>query len=150
LSAKEPGPRKTCKEEGVKTVLVAAAVIVREGRALLSQRKGGSHLAGAWEFPGGKVEAGEDPKAALVRELAEELGVRATVGDIVEVTFHRYEEAQKSVLLLFYEAALDPGSPEPRAVDVADVTWADAAFLDPGKFPAADVDVLRKVRTRLG
>jgi len=133
----------------VKTVLVAAAVVVREGRVLLSQRKGGSHLAGAWEFPGGKVEAGEDPKAALARELDEELGVRATIGDIVEVTFHRYDEAQKSVLLLFYEATLAPGSPEPRAVDVADVTWADEAFLDPAKFPPADVDVLRKVCARL-
>lgn len=131
----------------MKTVLVAAAVVVREGRVLLSQRKGGSHLAGAWEFPGGKVEAGEDPKAALVRELDEELGVVATVGDIVEVTFHRYEE--KSVLLLFYDASLAPGSPEPRAVDVADVTWADEDFLDPAKFPPADVDVLRKVRARL-
>ncbi|HEX7601281.1 MAG TPA: (deoxy)nucleoside triphosphate pyrophosphohydrolase [Polyangiaceae bacterium] len=131
----------------MKTVLVAAAVVVRGGRVLLSQRKGGSHLAGAWEFPGGKVEAGEDPKAALVRELDEELGVVATVGDIVEVTFHRYEE--KSVLLLFYEAALAPDSPEPRAVDVADVTWADETFLDPAKFPPADVDVLRKVRARL-
>ena len=134
----------------MKTVLVAAAVIVRNGRVLLSQRKGGSHLAGAWEFPGGKVEAGEDPKAALVRELDEELGVRAVIGDIVEVTFHSYEEAQKSVLLLFYEASLEEGSPEPRAIDVADVRWAEASFLDPGRFPAADVDVLRKVRARLG
>ena len=134
----------------MKTVLVAAAVVIREGRVLLSQRKGGSHLAGAWEFPGGKVEAGEDPRAALARELQEELGVIAKVGDIVEVTFHRYEEAEKVVLLLFYEATLAPGSPEPRAVDVADVTWADAAFLDPAKFPPADLDVLRKVRARLG
>lgn len=133
----------------MKTVLVAAAVVIREGRVLLSQRKGGSHLAGAWEFPGGKVEAGEDPKAALARELEEELGVQATVGDIVEVTFHRYDEADKSVLLLFYEASLAPGSPEPRAVDVADVTWADETFLEPAKFPPADVDVLRKVRARL-
>lgn len=131
----------------METVLVAAAVLVREGRVLLSQRKDGSHLAGAWEFPGGKVEAGEDPKGALARELEEELGVRANVGDIVEVTFHRY--AEKSVLLLFYEAALAPGSPEPRAVDVADVTWADVEFLEPAKFPPADVDVLRKVRARL-
>lgn len=131
----------------METVLVAAAVLVRDGRVLLSQRKAGSHLAGAWEFPGGKVLAGEDPKGALARELEEELGVRADVGDIVEVTFHRYEE--KSVLLLFYEAALATGSPEPRAVDVADVTWAEVAFLEPAKFPPADVDVLRKVRARL-
>lgn len=131
-------------------MLVSAAVVVRDGKVLLSQRKGGTHLAGAWEFPGGKVEPGEDPKDALVRELREELGVDATVGDVVEVTFHRYAEAEKSVLLLFYAATLKPGSSEPTAVDVAAVTWADASFLDPARFPPADVGVLAKVRALLG
>ena len=133
----------------MRTVIVSAAVVVRAGRVLLSQRKGGTHLAGAWEFPGGKVEPGEDPRAALVRELREELGVDADVGEIVDVTFHRYPEAEKSVLLLFFEAALRAGSPEPSAVDVADVTWADGSFLDPSRFPPADVAVLAKVRARL-
>jgi 8-oxo-dGTP diphosphatase len=133
----------------VRTVIVSAAVVLRDRRVLLSQRKGGTHLEGAWEFPGGKVEAGEDPRAALVRELREELGVDATVGDIVCVTFHRYEEADKAVLLLFYEATLTAGSPEPKALDVAAVQWADASFLDPARFPPADVEVLDKVRARL-
>ncbi len=133
----------------MRTVIVSAAVVIREGRVLLSQRKGGTHLAGAWEFPGGKVEAGEDPRAALARELREELGVDADVGEIVDVTFHHYPEAEKSVLLLFFEAALRAGSPEPSAVDVAAVTWADTSFLDPARFPPADVAVLAKVRGRL-
>ena len=128
-------------------MLVSAAIIVAAGRVLLTQRKAGTHLAGAWEFPGGKVEPDEDPRDALVRELAEELGVRAEVGDIVEVTFHRY--AAKSVLLLFYEARLAPGSAEPRALDVAAVTWAEAGELRDELFPAADVAVLAKVRARL-
>jgi 8-oxo-dGTP diphosphatase len=132
---------------GPPLVLVAAAVIVSAGRVLLTQRKTGTHLAGAWEFPGGKVEPGEDPRDALIRELAEEIGVVASAGEIVEVTFHRYPE--KSVLLLFYEAHLSAGSPEPRALDVAAVKWADAGELRDELFPPADVAVLAKVRARL-
>jgi 8-oxo-dGTP diphosphatase len=129
------------------TTLVVAAVLVESGRVLLSQRKPGTHLAGSWELPGGKVEPDEDPKDALVRELREELGVEAVVGDIVEVTFHRYPK--KNVLLLFYEATRAPGSAEPRALDVADVRWASADELRDELFPPADVDVLREIRARL-
>lgn len=130
-----------------KQILVAAAVVLREGRVLLTQRKKGSHLAGAWEFPGGKVEPDEDPRDAVARELREELGVEIDVGDIVDVTFHRYPE--KSVLLLFYEAALAPGSPEPRPLDVADLRWAARGDLRDEAFPPADVAILTKVRARL-
>ena len=129
---------------------MVAAIVVENGRVLLSLRKAGTHLAGAWEFPGGKVEPGEDPREGLRRELREELGVQAMVGEIVDVTFHRYEEADKAVLLLFFAAAREPGSPEPRALEVAAVKWADASELDPALFPPADVAVLRKVREQLG
>lgn len=129
-------------------VIVAAAVLLRGGRVLLSQRKAGSHLAGAWEFPGGKVEPGEDPRAALARELEEELGVTAVVGAPVEVTFHAYPE--KSVLLLFFEASLTEGSAEPRPLDAADVRWAAAHELRDEDFPPADVAVLAWVRRALG
>jgi 8-oxo-dGTP diphosphatase len=131
------------------TVVVAAAVLIEQARVLLTERKAGTHLAGAWEFPGGKVEPGEDPREALRRELAEELGIDATAGEIVDVTFHRYEEAGKAVLLLFFEATRDAGSPDPRALDVAAFRWAAAPELDPARFPPADVEVLEKVRGRL-
>jgi len=133
----------------MRTIVVTAAVIIEEGRVLLTQRKTGTHLAGAWEFPGGKVEAGEDPREALVRELREELGIEATAGEVVDVTFHRYEEAEKAVLLLFFEANRTAGSPQPRALDVAAFKWATRADLDPAHFPPADVAVLGKVRERL-
>jgi 8-oxo-dGTP diphosphatase len=132
----------------MKTVVVAAAVIVEGGRVLLTQRKAGTHLAGAWEFPGGKVESGEDPREALRRELREEIGLDATVGEIVDVTFHRYEDADKAVLLLFFEATREPGS-EPRAIDVAACKWAVRGELRVEDFPPADAGVMEKVRRTL-
>lgn len=133
----------------MRTDIVAAGVVVELGKVLLSRRKSGTHLAGRWEFPGGKVEPGEDPRAAVRRELDEELGIAVTVGEIADVTFHRYEDADKAVLLLFFHAEREPGSPEPRAIDVAEVKWADAGALDPAEFPPADVAVLAKVRALL-
>lgn len=128
-------------------VIVAAAVLVEKQRVLLTQRKKGSHLAGAWEFPGGKVEPGEDPRDALVRELQEEVGIDVTVEDPVEVTFHAYPE--KSVLLLFFAVRRREGSPEPRAIDVAAVKWGAVDDLQDALFPAADVPILAKVRRLL-
>jgi 8-oxo-dGTP diphosphatase len=133
----------------MKTVVVVAAVMIERGRVLLTQRKAGTHLAGAWEFPGGKVEAGEDPREALRRELREEIGVSAVAGEIVDVAFHRYADAEKAVLLLFFEAQLEAGSPSPTAIDVAAVRWAGPGELDDRDFPPADVAVLRKVRALL-
>jgi 8-oxo-dGTP diphosphatase len=131
-------------------MIVAAAVIVERDLVLLTQRKAGTHLEGAWEFPGGKVEPGEDPRDALKRELREEIGIDANVGEILDVRFHRYEEADKTVLLLFFEASLAAGSPEPQAIDVAAFEWAGREKLDPARFPAADVTVLKKVAARIG
>jgi 8-oxo-dGTP diphosphatase len=131
------------------TIVVAAAVVVEKGRVLLTQRKRGTHLAGLWEFPGGKVHDGEDPRDAVARELREELGIEVRAGEIVDVTFHRYEEDDKAVLLLFFVATRRPESPEPRALDVAGFRWASREELRPELFPPADVAVLRKVEARL-
>jgi len=142
-------PRRTMVESAKQTpVIVAAAVLIERGRVLLTQRKKGTHLAGAWEFPGGKVEPGEDPRDALVRELREEVGIEVDVGDPVEVTFHAY--AEKSVLLLFFAVTRREGSPDPQPIDVAAVQFAMADALDDALFPPADVPVLAKVRKLLG
>ena len=133
----------------MRTHIVAAGILVENGKVLLSRRKQGSHLAGMWEFPGGKAEPGEDPRAALRRELEEELGITTRIGEIVDVAFHRYDDADKAVLLLFFEAVREPGSPEPTPIDVAEVAWCDAERLDPATFPPADVAVLAKVRRML-
>ncbi len=133
----------------MRTDIVAAGIVIERGRVLVSRRKQGSHLAGLWEFPGGKVEAGEDPRGALRRELEEELGITTRIGEIVDVAFHRYEDADKSVLLLFFEAFREEGSPEPTAIDVAEVAWRGPDELTPAAFPPADVAVLAKVLARL-
>ncbi len=142
-------PRRTMVESETKRfpVIVAAGVLIERGRVLLTQRKKGSHLAGAWEFPGGKVEPGEDPRDALVRELQEEIGIDVVVEDPIEVTFHAYPE--KTVLLLFFAVTRKEQSPEPRALDVAAVQWAVAEALDDARFPPADVPILAKVRRLL-
>ncbi|MGO4624860.1 8-oxo-dGTP diphosphatase MutT [Ensifer sp. 2YAB10] len=80
---------------GKKIVLVAACALVdSDGRILLAQRPEGKSLAGLWEFPGGKVEAGETPEETLIRELEEELGIRTKVACLAPLTFasHAYED----------------------------------------------------------
>jgi 8-oxo-dGTP diphosphatase len=117
------------------TVLVAAGVLERDGKILAAKRKSGSHLEGHWEFPGGKLEPDESPEDCLVRELAEEIGVRVRPRGILEVVFHRYPE--KSVLLLFYRCDLLGGEPEPIECD--EVRWV--AFADLPSLPWAPADV---------
>ena len=128
-------------------VLVAAGVLIEDGRVLLTQRKAGTHLAGTWELPGGKIEPGEDPRDALMRELREELGIEVVVLAPMEVTSFAYPE--KHVLLLFFEVRRAEGSPAPRAIDVADLRWAGPEDLDTLEFPPADVAILSAVRRRL-
>lgn len=129
-------------------VLVSAGVLIEGGRVLVTKRKAGSHLEGLWEFPGGKVAPGESPQAALVRELNEELGVRVRVGRPVDVAHHAYPG--REVLLLFFVVEREPGSPDPRPLDVADLAWVGPEGLAELAFPPADVAVLEAVRGLLG
>jgi 8-oxo-dGTP diphosphatase len=104
--------------------LVVAALIARGDRVLITQRREDQALPLAWEFPGGKVEPGEHPEAALARELAEELGVRARVGRVWDVMFHAYPDYD--VYMLVYRCETDD---EPRAVEVKDLAWVAFAEL---------------------
>lgn len=123
-------------------VVVAAAVIIERGRVLLTRRHEGSHLAGMWEFPGGKLEDGESPEEALVRECREECGIEVAVGEVLDVTHHRYPE--KDVLLLFYRCELRAG--EVRHLQVADHAWVAPSDLGRYPLPPADHGVVERVR----
>ena len=124
------------------TVVVAAAVVIRDGRVLLTRRAEGLHLAGLWEFPGGKLEPGEPPEAAVVRECREECGIEVAVLDLLEVNRHRYPE--RDVLLLFYRCELRSG--EVQHLEVADHAWVRPADLGAYALPAADVGVVARIR----
>jgi 8-oxo-dGTP diphosphatase len=124
------------------TVVVAAAVVRREGRILLTKRPDRGHLAGFWEFPGGKLETGESPEAALVRECREECGIEVDVLDILDVTFHRYPS--KDVLLLFYDCRLAFG--EVMHLEVAAHEWVLPADLDHYELPPPDAKLVAKLK----
>jgi 8-oxo-dGTP diphosphatase len=111
--------------------LVVAGLIVggdRRGdrRILLTQRRADQALPLQWELPGGKVEPGEAPVAALERELREEIGAAVTVGRIWDVLFHAYPAFD--LVMLVYACRLVPGE-VPRAIEVADLAWVAVSEL---------------------
>ena len=110
--------------------LVVAGLILGDGRVLITQRRADQALPLQWEFPGGKVEPGEAPVAALVRELREEIGVGVAVGRVWDVLFHAYPAFD--LVMLVYPCRVVEG--EPRAVEVADLRW-----LAPAELPAWDI-----------
>ena len=121
--------------------VVAAALADGQGRVLVQQRPPGRPMAGLWEFPGGKVEAGELPEVALVRELEEELGVSADPESLKPVTFASESLGERHLLLLLYLLPQWEGVPESRhASALAWVTPAELRGLDmpPADLPFAD------------
>ena len=116
------------------TVIVVAAIIRRDNRILITRRPPQSHLAGLWEFPGGKVEAGESLESALVREIREELGVEIGVQRPFHTIEHHYPA--RSVRLHFFDCTLHSG--EPQALEADSLAWVGAGELDQYQFPEAD------------
>ena len=125
----------------MKHIEVAAGLIFRDGRLLITQRHADSHLGGLWEFPGGKREEGESFEQCLRRELKEELGSDVEVGELVESITHDYPE--KSVRLEFYQCRWI--AHEPRPIDCADCRWVTKEQLADFEFPAADAQLLEKL-----
>jgi mutator protein MutT len=121
----------------MRTIVVVAGIIQREGKYLLSRRLDGTHLAGLWEFPGGKCEPDETHEACLARELEEELGVPSTIGDEVIVTEHAYPD--RTVRLHFRRCAI-AGAPRPMIGQ--ELRWVTAAELSTIDLPDADRDVV--------
>jgi 8-oxo-dGTP diphosphatase len=119
--------------------LVVAALVRDGSRVLVSRRRADQPMPLLWEFPGGKVEPGEDPVVALAREVREELGCTVRVGRIHEVVFHAYEAFD--LVMLVYTCTIVEGTP--RAVEVAEVAWIDAARLPTLELLPADYPLAR-------
>jgi 8-oxo-dGTP diphosphatase len=119
-------------------IVVVAAVIEHQGAYLLTRRPEGTHLAGMWEFPGGKIEANETHPDGLARELREELGVDAVVGDLVFSTLHDYGD--RSIALHFYRCTI---SGTPAAQLGQQMRWAAREELSSLPFPPADAELIR-------
>ena len=121
---------------------VVAAIIRRGGQILITQRFDHVHLPGLWEFPGGKVEAGESLQAALEREIMEELGVKIRVHDEFFTVEHDYPT--KSVRLHFFNCSIIEG--EPQLIEVADMRWVHPQDLVQFDFPPADAELIARLR----
>jgi len=118
---------------------VTAAVIERDGRILIARRKAGDCFGGLWEFPGGKVEAGESPEECLRRELREELGVEAEVKEFLAAS--RYDYGDFVVELLAFRAVLV--TEDLRLVDHDEIRWVLPENLKHYPFPEADAPIVR-------
>jgi 8-oxo-dGTP diphosphatase len=118
-----------------RTVRVVAAVIEREGKYLITQRRAEAVLPGLWEFPGGKVEAQETDEDALEREVGHRIGVRVTVADKVAERHHEYD--RYDVHLTLYACALE-GDDEPKPLRVREIRWVSSGEFADYEFPPAD------------
>ena len=121
-------------------LVVAAALIDSGGRVLLQQRASHRSMPGLWEFPGGKVERGETPEAALVRELDEELGVAVDPAALEPVAFASEALGDRHLLLLLYSTLTWEGEPQP--LDASALRWATAAEMRELPMPPADMPLV--------
>jgi 8-oxo-dGTP diphosphatase len=128
-------------------IVVAAALLDREGRVLLAQRPEGKALAGLWEFPGGKLEAGESLTAGLSRELAEELGVQVDPDHFTPWRFASHAYADFDLLMPVYLADRWEGTPAPR--EGQRLAWVGADDLGAYKVPPADEPLIEPLAALL-
>lgn len=131
-----------------KQIRVVAAVISRDGKYLITQRRSTAVLPGLWEFPGGRVEVGESDEQALKREVRERLGIEVTVAARMAQRTHHYHGY--SVELNLYQGEIPP-SAEPQALRVAEIRWVASNEFEKYPFPAADqatTDLLLGIRDK--
>lgn len=122
-------------EPRLRKLVVAGLIVADDRRVLITQRRADQAMPLQWELPGGKVEPGEAPVAALARELDEELGVTVAVGPIWDVLFHAYPAFD--LVMLVYACRIVAG--EPRPVEVADLAWVATTEL-PGAWDILPAD----------
>jgi 8-oxo-dGTP diphosphatase len=118
---------------------------VRDGSVLIVRRGEGQHLSGAWEFPGGKVDADEEPADAVLRELREETGLEAASAQPLLVFVHDYPDRR----LRFHAFLVTDATGEVATDGGRDFSWVAPALLDPESMPEANRAILRALRWRL-
>lgn len=128
-------------------VVVAAALIDREGRVLLARRPDGKAHAGLWEFPGGKLEGSEAPEAALVRELAEELAIDASPADLRPLAFSSHSDDGSHLLMPLWTLRRWQG--EPVAQEGQTLAWAAPGSLGDYPMPPADIPLAKCLASAL-
>ena len=129
-----------------RTIAVTAGVIRRNGTILLTRRPPGGRQAGLWEFPGGKIEPGEEAEACLARELHEELGILVRVGQFLHATTHAYAHAR--IRLLFFEVEYDGSELTLHEHDAS--AWVAPADLLSYPLAPADIPFARWLQQRKG
>lgn len=128
----------------LKRIEVVAALIISEGRVLATQR-GYGDCAGKWEFPGGKIEAGEEPQAALHREIREELNMDISVGELLHTIEYDYPTFHLSMQCYL----CSPVQGMPQLLEHSDMRWADAAMLERIDWLPADWDIIPILKAHL-
>lgn len=128
-------------EVGDIMMLVCAAVIHDKGKILIAQRMENSHQGLKWEFPGGKVEEGESPEAAVIREIKEELNMDIKVTDVFDVVYHTYDD--KSLVMVVYNCIYTGGSIE--KIECNDYRWVNIEEMKNYEFANADKKVVTKL-----
>lgn len=129
----------------MKTVLVSAVALVdADGRVLLSRRPEGRPMAGLWEFPGGKVEPGETPEEALIRELTEELGICTVESCLAPLTFASHSYDDFHLLMPLFACRRWEGTPRPR--EGQELKWVRPEKLREHPMPPADVPLIPALR----
>ena len=129
----------------MKLVLVAAvALIDTDGRVLVAQRPEGKSMAGLWEFPGGKIEPGESPESALIRELEEELGINTWSSCLAPLTFASHSYADMHLLMPLFACRKWEGTPTPKEGQV--LKWVAPMALRDYPMPAADIPLIPILR----
>jgi 8-oxo-dGTP diphosphatase len=142
----ENAQSKKTRLKKIQWIPVVAGFLKKEGRILVGQRPENNSLAGLWEFPGGKIELGESPEEALARELSEELGIEAQIGELKLSVTHSYNDV--GIVILFYEVLYWKG--EPKAKHHLMLEWIYPEELKDRSIPDANKKVLEKIFKVLG
>ena len=128
-------------------LVVACALIDPDGRVLIAQRPPGKQMAGLWEFPGGKIEAGERPEDALIRELKEELGITVKEACLAPFTFASHSYSDFHLMMPLYVCRRWEGTPASQ--EHSEIKWVKPRDLSQYPMPAADIPLIPMLRDLL-